>query len=573
MNSAGSRRLTYGAGLLVGFALTCALAAILFVGFALGLPFIPFDVFDWVTRILPGRLVIFGVETMSSLLQALGFNIKDTAKTTEHMMAVAGFLVTGAAVGLVFFAVARMVDRSRAWLYGIAAGVLFSIPILVIVLTINTSSTAPAALIVLWIVATFAVWGAALGWSFARFTAGSKVEVQSAAPAPAPAKPFEAVPAAPAIPTRTAVEGGAASAGPPPRGVVRIDRRRFLVQLGGATAAITLVGAGLGAVLRTSEQQPAGTGNQPPPIPFPNADSTVEPVPGTRPEYTPVADHYRIDINAVPPSVDGSSWRLKVFGLVSTPLTLSIDQIIADYQPIDQFVTLACVSNPVGGPLIGTTLWTGARFQDVLDAAGVQPNAQYARVRSVDGYHETVALDLVRSEPRIMLAYNWNGEPLPRVHGYPLRIYIPDHYGMKQPRWIEEIELVEEYVDGYWVTRGWDREATMKATSVVDIVAVDGIVERDGSRFVPVGGIAHAGARGISRVEVQVDDGPWQDATLRPPLSETTWVIWRYEWPFEAGRHVFRVRCTDGAGAPQITESHDPFPSGATGIHSYVGRL
>ena len=297
MDSAGSRRPTYVGGLIVGFALTCALAAILFVGFALGLPFIPFDVFDWVTRILPGRLVIFGVETMSSLLQTLGFNIKDTAKTTEHMMAVAGFLATGAVVGLVFFAIVRAVDRSRTWLYGIAAGVLFSIPIMIIVLTMNTSSTAPGSLIVIWILATFAAWGAVLGWSRTRLGAGETGEV-------VPARPVEsAAPGAPEGrrgPAESAAAGPAETTGPPPRRVVLVDRRRFLVQLGGATAAITLVGAGLGAVLRTSEQQTAGAGNKPPPIPFPNADSTVEPVPGTRPEYTPVADHYRIDINAVP---------------------------------------------------------------------------------------------------------------------------------------------------------------------------------------------------------------------------------------------------------------------------------
>ncbi len=545
MNFARGTNRPYGTGLIVGFALTSALTPILFLGYRAGLPFIPFDAFDWVTRVLPGRLVIFGVETMSGALQALGFNIKDTAKTTEHMMAVAGFLVTGAVVGLVFFAIVRATHRSQAWLYGIGAGLLFGLPILAIVLTMNTSSTAPAALVALWVLATFAAWGAALGWSVTKVGMGTATAV------------------VPEAPEEARAEGAR---------VVRVDRRRFLIQLGGATAAITLVGAGLGAVLRTSEQQTGPTGDQPP-VPLPNADSSIEPVPGTRAEYTPVEDHYRIDINAVPPNIDGTSWRLKIFGLVSNPLTLSIDQIVADYEPVDQFVTLACVSNPVGGPLIGTTLWTGARFQDVLADAGVGDDAMYARVRSVDGFHETVALDLIRSEPRIMLAYNWNGAPLPRVHGYPLRMYIPDHYGMKQPRWIEEIELVDEYVDGYWVTRGWDREATMKATSVVDVVAVDRIVERNGSLVVPVGGIAHAGARGISRVEIQVDDGDWQNATLRPALSDTTWVIWRYEWPFQAGKHVFRVRCTDGEGNPQITEPQGTFPSGATGIHSSSARL
>lgn len=557
MNSARATRRPFGTGLIMGFGLTSALAAILFLGFRAGLPFVPFDVFDWVTRVLPGRLVIFGVETMSSMLQALGFNIKDTAKTTEHMMAVAGFLATGAVVGLVFFALVRAADRSRARLYGVGAGLLFGLPILAIVLTMNTSSTASPVLVAFWVIATFVVWGTALGWSVTKVGLGTATA---------------AVPGTPVAPrVDVGTEAPEKMEAEVEAEVVRVDRRRFLIQFGGATAAITLVGAGLGAVLRTTEQETVPRGEAGP-ILLPNADSTIQPVPGTRAEYTPVEDHYRIDINAVPPNIDGATWQLKIFGLVSNPLALTMDQITADYEAVDQFVTLACVSNPVAGPLIGTTLWTGARFQDVLAAADVQENALYAHIRSVDGFHETVALDLVRSEPRIMLAYNWNGAPLPRVHGYPLRLYIPDHYGMKQPRWIEEIELVDEYVDGYWVARGWDREATMKATSVVDVVAVEGIVERDGARFIPVGGIAHAGARGISQVEIQVDDGEWQAATLRPPLSDTTWVLWRFEWPFQAGSHDFRVRCTDGAGAPQITEEQGTFPSGASGLHEKSAR-
>jgi DMSO/TMAO reductase YedYZ molybdopterin-dependent catalytic subunit len=549
----------YGTGLLVGLALTCALAAILYVGYGAGLPFIPFDVFDWVTRVLPGRLVIFGVETMSSILQMLGLNLKDTAKTTENLMAVAGLIGTGAAAGLVFYALVDGSDRVRARLYGLVAGLLLGLPILAIVLTINTSSTAPAAAVVVWVLVTFAAWGVNLGWSTTKAGMAARPPIE----VPHSDEPDDtSVQVAEPADTQVAERRGDET-----RAVVRLDRRRFLIQLGGATAAITLVGATLGTVLQSDDAPTTPAGTEPP-IPFPNADSTVEPVPGTRPEYTPVADHYRIDINAVPPNIDGASWRLELFGLVANPLTLSIDQITSTYEPIDQFITLSCVSNPVAGSLIGTTLWTGARFQDVLDDADVDPSARFARVRSVDGFHETVALDLVRSEPRIMLAYNWNGQPLPREHGYPLRIYIPDHYGMKQPRWIEEIELVEEYEDGYWVTRGWDREATMKATSVIDVVAVDSVIERDGERLVPVGGIAHAGARGISRVEVQVDEGDWQDATLREPLSDTTWVIWRYEWPFQTGEHEFRVRCTDGSGAAQIVEDHRPFPSGASGIHS-----
>jgi hypothetical protein len=164
-----------------------------------------------------------------------------------------------------------------------------------------------------------------------------------------------------------------------------------------------------------------------------------------------------------------------------------------------------------------------------------------------------------------MLCYNWEGIPLLHKHGFPLRIYIPDRYGMKQPKWITDIEISDEYTEGYWVERGWDSVARMRATSVVDVAASDMSFERDGQTLVPVGGIAHAGARGISKVEVQVDDGEWVEAQLRAPLSETTWVIWRHDWPFEEGQHVFRVRCYEKDGTPQIEASSGAHPSGATG--------
>jgi hypothetical protein len=172
-----------------------------------------------------------------------------------------------------------------------------------------------------------------------------------------------------------------------------------------------------------------------------------------------------------------------------------------------------------------------------------------------------------------MLTYHWDGIPLLYEHGFPLRIYIPDRYGMKQPKWITDIEVMDHDEEGYWVVRGWDKEARMKATSVVDVIADDMPIERDGQVFIPVGGIAHAGARGISKVEVRVDEGDWQEAELRAPLSETTWVIWRYEWPFEAGKHTFAVRCTESDGSAQIEDVQGSMPSGATGIHTRTRTL
>jgi hypothetical protein len=230
-------------------------------------------------------------------------------------------------------------------------------------------------------------------------------------------------------------------------------------------------------------------------------------------------------------------------------------------------VTLQCISNPVGGPLIGTTLWTGVPFRDILADAGPAPTARYAHIVSQDGFDEAVDLAMVGSDPRIMLTYAWNGQPLPAEHGFPLRIYIPDLYGMKQPKWITGITLTADLVDGYWVSRGWDKKAEMKITSVIDTVATDSLVMRGGHTYVPIGGIAHAGAKGISKVEVQVDGGPWEAAELRTPLSGLTWVIWRYEWAFAEGLHQFAVRATDSQGRPQETQEDAPFPSGATGIN------
>jgi hypothetical protein len=166
-----------------------------------------------------------------------------------------------------------------------------------------------------------------------------------------------------------------------------------------------------------------------------------------------------------------------------------------------------------------------------------------------------------------MLTYAWDGLPLPEKHGFPLRIYIPDHYGMKQPKWIESIEAIDHWEPGYWVVRGWDREARVKGTSVIDTVASNMMIAQPSREMrIPVGGIAYAGALGISKVEVSVDNGAWTPVELRTPLSGLTWVIWRYDWPIERGKHTFAVRCFDGSGTAQIAREAPPDPSGATGL-------
>jgi DMSO/TMAO reductase YedYZ molybdopterin-dependent catalytic subunit len=302
--------------------------------------------------------------------------------------------------------------------------------------------------------------------------------------------------------------------------------------------------------------------------PFPNANDPVVPAPGTRPEYTPLKDHYKVFIDLESTEIDGASWDLPITGLVDQPLMLTLDDLRNNYEPRNQYVTLSCISGRVGTTLIGTTQWTGASLQEVLADAQVKDGARFLVISSGDGFYETIDLELIDSDDRIMLAYDWDGNPLSVDHGYPLRVWIPDRFGMKQPKWITSIEVVDEYQEGYWVERGWDEIAQVKTTSVIDSIAVDALIEQGGQTRVPIGGIAFSGDKGISKVEIRVDGGSWQTAQQRSPLSETTWVIWRYDWSFEEGAHTFEVRCVEGDGTPQIEEVKKSRPSGATGIHS-----
>jgi DMSO/TMAO reductase YedYZ molybdopterin-dependent catalytic subunit len=537
-----------GLGVFVGLLLTAALTAVLYLGDqAFGLPFVPFAFFDWITRILPGPLITFGIDLMIDTMLALNIGVADTAKTAEQISAVLQFLLMGVTVAAAAFALFRTRHTRPDPLTGLAVGALFGLPLAAISTAIGQATANPAVSIVA-LLALFLAWGVALAWSYNRLNALAIAE---------PADAGEA-----------AVES--------------LDRRQFLIRLGAATATITVAGAGVGSLLaqasrRRLEETLAGTAahntETTSQLIFPNTNDPVVPVPGTRPEYTPLKDHYKVFIRTEPTVIDGAAWVMPIAGLVENPLMLTLDDLRNNYTARDQYVTLSCISGRVGTDLIGTTLWTGVSLQELLADAKPAANAKYLFITCGDGFYETVSLDLIDQDERIMLAYAWDGQPIPSDHGFPLRIYIPDRFGMKQPKWITSIEVTDQYIEGYWVERGWDEVARMNATSVIDVVAVDHIIANADQQLVPIGGIAHAGARGISRVEVKVDDGPWQEAQLRSPLSETTWVLWRYDWPFTAGHHTFRVRCADGDGTPQIEEPRGARPSGSTGIHKREADL
>jgi DMSO/TMAO reductase YedYZ molybdopterin-dependent catalytic subunit len=526
------------AGLLVGLMLTLIITIVFYLGWkGMGLPFVPFDVFDWMTRVLPGQVIASGIDAMVKVIRALNLGpTAATAKLAEQSMAVVGMLIAGAIFGAIFFAIERVLRGHFASVLGPVIGLAVGIPLMLLSLHLNKTPGIPPGISAAWILLVFFAWGVAMARANQRLFATART-------------------------TEDSVEQAS---------VKRIDRRRFLVRLGGATALITVTGAMVGRLSQIGMRQSAlpreslWSSNHP----LPNANAEVKPVPGTRPEFTPLERHYRIDINTTPPTIDEAQWKLKVKGLVEKPIDLTLTEI-RNYEPMHQFITLACISNPVGGDLIGTTRWTGVSLQKLLPTWQLKPSATHLKIHGADGFYEVVALETIKADERVMLAYEWDGVPLLAEHGFPLRIYVPNTYGMKLPKWIESIEAIDHWEPGYWVKRGWDKVARMKATSVIDTVGVNmNIVGADARTIVPIGGIAHAGSRGISKVEVQVDDGPWQEAALRTPLSKLTWVIWRYEWPFQRGKHTFTVRCFDGNGAMQSPIPTPMEPDGAAGLHS-----
>ena len=539
-----------GLAVLTGVMLSAPMIAVMYLADRwLGLSFPPFDTFDWVARELPGPLVTFGIDTMIGLLMFVGLSVKDFAKTAEQLMAVGGFFAAGLVATAAVYAVVQWrgpdLKRELGLLFGAVAGV----PVALMTVNISQSSV-NLALVFVWVLALFLAWGFAAVWVARRLVLSTS--------------------------TVYASEDG-------DRSVVVYGRRQFLIRMGAATAAVTVAGVGLGRMLAMSDQSrleeelTAAEGNMPGSasmVELPNEGDPVKPVLGTRPEYTAVRDHYKVFIRSEPTLIDGATWTLPIVGLVNAPTQLTLNHLMNNYDSRSQFVTLTCISNSVGGDLISTTYWTGVSMGDILKDVQPSGEARYLDITCGDGFHETVALDLIESDPRIMLTYAWDGRPIPFDHGFPLRIWIPDRYGMKQPKWITGIEVVSEARDGYWVERGWDEVARIHTTSVVDTVAIDSVIEREDERLIPIGGIAFAGARGVSRVEVRVDgDGPWHEARLRSPLSDTTWLIWRYDWPFEAGRHTFEVRAVESDGTPQKTGVNPARPSGATGIHSRQASL
>ncbi|MHB1134169.1 MAG: molybdopterin-dependent oxidoreductase [Chloroflexota bacterium] len=518
-------------GAVVGVLTSLPLLAFYYLGAqAAMLTFVPFDLFDWLSRLLPGSLIARSIDVMVAIILALGLGPTDeVAKAVEQALALAMVVGTGAVLGIVV-AWAVLSGWQRGWRLGAAAGLVLALALLGVQSARGHVDTTAGW--IFWLALPPIIWGAALG---------HLVELALA----------------------PAAEGAPVGA----------SRRDLLLKMAAGTAGVALVFAGLSTLFRLRQEQERPPEDTRPPVPVTTLPTPqtgrLAPAPGTRPEVTPLDTFYRVDINLVPIVVDEASWRLEVAGLFARPGQLTLEELRA-LPAVTMPYTLSCISNPVAGDLIGNTYWTGVRLRDFLQERGLQPEARELYVESADRFYESITMaDML--DQRTLLVYGMGGQLLPTEHGFPLRVLIPDRYGMKQPKWIVRLEAkADELRSGYWPEREWSLEARPQIVSVVDSV----VVHPSNSGRALAGGIAWSGAHGISKVEVQVDDGAWAEAQLiTPPLGELVWTQWRYEFPLASGQHGYRARATDGRGNLQSETPADSYPNGATGYHRLVVSL
>jgi DMSO/TMAO reductase YedYZ molybdopterin-dependent catalytic subunit len=355
------------------------------------------------------------------------------------------------------------------------------------------------------------------------------------------------------------------------------DRRRFLQISGGVAVSSVVLGlvgrsllTGRSASVTENAQLPTAAAS----LPDLPTDASLD-VAGITPIIMPNDRFYRIDTALISPRVDADTWSLRVHGLVDREVTLSYADLTA--MPLfEQYVTIACVSNKVGGDLVGNALWTGVDLRDVLDLAGVQPEGAQIVGRSVDGFTAgfptSWAMDPAR---RPMIAMGMNRQPLPVDHGFPARLIIPGLYGyVSATKWLKEIELTTwDGFNGYWVPLGWAKEGPILTQSRIDTPRAGATLA--GGTVVPVAGVAWAPDRGVRKVEVSIDGGDWQSAEISDPLNDASWVQWLLPWttPAAAGDHRLEVRATDGTGQVQTAEVTSPAPDGARGHHTITVKV
>lgn len=349
-----------------------------------------------------------------------------------------------------------------------------------------------------------------------------------------------------------------------------LARRTFLIQAGVAAGLGVL--AAVGGRVAAASVQAVDAARRLFTLPTPAVAAAPVPqgavldVPGITPLVTANEDFYRIDTALIVPSIDPANWSLRVTGLVDREVTLTFEELLA--MPLEEsFTTLACVSNYVGGALIGNALWLGYPIRHLLAEAGPHADADMVLSSSADGFTAGTPLSALTDDRNAILAVAMNGEPLPPEHGFPVRMVVPGLFGyVSATKWVTELRVTRFADDAaYWTHRGWSARGPVKLSSRID-------TPRDATSvpagMVTVAGVAWAQHTGVSRVELRVDDGPWSDAVLAEAISADTWRQWSFEWDATSGGHELTVRATDANGVVQTAEYADVVPDGATGHHS-----
>jgi DMSO/TMAO reductase YedYZ molybdopterin-dependent catalytic subunit len=503
-------------GFVAGLLATIALVALLYLASALvQLSFIPFDLADLIIRITPGRIATEGIEALGAV-----------AKLSIKAGAIMALVLFGGGLGALV--AKRLVQRGEAARLGatnLASLVMVGTLLAIALLNYRPSQPSPlqpAPILVL--LALVWLWSIALS-SLLRGVM----------------RPSSAEPA------------------------TDQQRRTFLIKSGAAVVTVAVGSTALAELLKT----PANAAGAAATLPEPSLRATEQAVDtggfiapnGVRAQITPQSELYYVSSRVRDPRVDTASYHLTIDGSVDQPLTFTLDQL-QQLPRVDQTGTLECISNEVGGDLIGNCRWNGTRLADLLRQAGIHSSAQRLVLQGADGYVDSIAVEDALKATTLVV-YGIDDQPLTTPHGYPARLIVPNIYGMKNVKWLQRIEVVDNDFQGFWQERGWSQPAVVKTTSVTDTA---GTLQLENG-VVPLGGIAFAGSRRIERVEVHIDNGAWNAATLEPVSSSLQWRRWRYDWPATPGKHVVAVRAVEGTGDVQTAAVAAPHPDGASGYH------
>ena len=511
--------------------------------------------------------VLFSITPGSVESQAIG-TLGGMAKNLAFVSAVIGSLILYGGIGILLYKTYIRL-ASRGHIVNISQFILVPYLVFLVVAVIMSMVTEistqplPIQIIVLYLVPPHIVYGLILYYIF-----NMQRKKQ---------QPTAAVTTAEHVRERT---------GPPQDegvNINKVDRKQFIRILSIVVAgSIASVFAFYWADL-FSRSRPSSSSSSPPLQQSPVLSNSTRPpdapselLPFFASEITPNDRFYRIDINVAIPTIIADMWNLRVTGLIDNPLELTYGEL-KSLPSMEEYATLECVSNKVGGDLISTALWKGVSLKSVLEMAQVKPEATYVVFRCFDGYDVGIPLEKGLEETTL-LAYEMNRATLPADHGFPVRAIVPGIYGMMNAKWVTEIELVDTVYEGFWQRKGWSNEAKYKIHSTI-VAPGSALSNRFGSlgmptrvtlgNKVPIAGIAFAGNVGISKVEVSMDGGnSWQEARMKRPISINSWVLWYIEWnPESQGTHTISVRATDGTGKIQPVGFHEPFPDGSSGYN------